>query len=83
VQSTRQGWDPWGRVRRAGGAVACCGWRCVAIAGVVGTILTAINQGDVIVAGDAATSLAWKIPLNYLTPFVVSTLGYRAAVRGR
>jgi len=41
--------------------------------------LTAINQGDVIVTGDASPSLAWKIPLNYLTPFVVSTLGYRAA----
>jgi len=60
-----------------------CGWRCLAIAGVVGTILTAINQGDLILTGDATLSMGWKIPLNYLTPFVVSTLGYRAAARGR
>ncbi len=40
---------------------------------VVGTILTAINQGDAIVAGEAP---AWlKIGLNYLVPFCVATYG--------
>ena len=39
----------------------------------VGTILTAINHGDVILSGQLAPSAAWKIPLTYLVPFCVST----------
>ncbi len=42
---------------------------------VVGTILTAINQGTVIVAGDATSDLAWKIPLTYCVPFLVASWG--------
>jgi hypothetical protein len=45
------------------------------IAAVVGLVLTAINQLDVILAGDA-TSLTWvKVALNFVVPFVVSNLG--------
>ena len=40
---------------------------------VVGTILTAINQGDVIVAGEAPSFI--KIALNYLVPYCVATFG--------
>lgn len=51
------------------------------IALVVGTILTAINQGDVILGGDAAT-LTWvKAGLNYCVPFVVANLGLLARRR--
>jgi hypothetical protein len=42
---------------------------------VVGTILTAINQGTVIVTGDLPGNLAWKIPLTYCVPFCVATWG--------
>jgi hypothetical protein len=42
---------------------------------VVGSVLTAINQGTLIVAGDFPRSLMWKIPLTYLVPFCVSTWG--------
>jgi hypothetical protein len=42
---------------------------------VVGTILTAINQGNVIAQGNAASSLIWKIPLTYCVPFCVATWG--------
>ena len=42
---------------------------------VVGTILTAINQGTVIASGDLPGSLAWKIPLTYCVPFCVATWG--------
>jgi hypothetical protein len=42
---------------------------------VVGTILTAINQGTVIASGDLPSSLAWKIPLTYCVPFCVATWG--------
>ena len=42
---------------------------------VVGTILTAINQGNFIVTGDFQTAMAWKIPLTYTVPFIVATTG--------
>jgi len=42
---------------------------------VVGTILTAINQGTVIASGDLPGSLAWKVPLTYCVPFCVATWG--------
>ncbi|MFN0096354.1 MAG: nitrate/nitrite transporter NrtS [Dehalococcoidia bacterium] len=45
----------------------------VVTAAVVGTILTAINQGTLIVAGDFPAALAWKIPLTYGVPLCVST----------
>ncbi|MBS1885680.1 MAG: nitrate/nitrite transporter NrtS [Actinobacteria bacterium] len=53
----------------------------VKIAVVVGTILTAINQADVILGG-SATTLTWvKTALNYCVPFVVSNLGLLAGRR--
>ena len=42
---------------------------------IVGTILTAINQGNLIVQGDLPMALAWKIPLTYSVPFCVATTG--------
>ena len=42
---------------------------------IVGTILVAINQGTVIVAGEGTAELAWKIPLTYCVPFLVATWG--------
>ena len=42
---------------------------------VVGTALTALNQGDAIVSGQIAGALAWKIPLTYCVPFLVATYG--------
>ena len=42
---------------------------------IVGTILTAINQGNIIVGGDFPTALLWKIPLTYSVPFCVATTG--------
>lgn len=40
---------------------------------VVGAILTAINQGTVLIAGNFPAELLWKIPLTYCVPFCVST----------
>jgi hypothetical protein len=55
--------------------------RTVRIALVVGTILTIINQADVILRGDA-TTLTWvKAGLNYCVPFIVSNLGLLAGKR--
>jgi hypothetical protein len=53
----------------------------VRIALAVGTILTLINQGDVIIRGDA-TAITWiKVALNYCVPFIVSNLGLLAGKR--
>jgi hypothetical protein len=55
--------------------------RTVRIALVVGTILTLINQADVILSGDA-TAITWiKAVLNYCVPFIVSNLGLLAGKR--
>ncbi len=49
--------------------------RTTRIALVVGLLLTTINQGSVIVGGDA-TTLTWvRCGANFLIPFVVSNLG--------
>jgi hypothetical protein len=56
--------------------------RTIKIALVVGTILTLINQLDVIVKGNTDV-LTWvKCGLNYCVPFVVSNLGLLAGKRG-
>ena len=49
--------------------------RSLVIALIVGTLLTAINQGNVIFQGDASPDLAWKIPLTYAVPYCVATVG--------
>jgi len=49
--------------------------RSLVVAAIVGTILTAINQGNIIAAGDFPASLYWKIPLTYCVPFAVATTG--------
>ena len=48
---------------------------------IVGTILVAINQGDMILSGQLDASAAWKIPLTYLVPYCVATYGSVAAIR--
>jgi hypothetical protein len=49
--------------------------RTLRIALVVGIVLTAINQLDVILSGDATTVTLLKCGLNFVVPFVVSNLG--------
>ncbi len=49
--------------------------RSIITSAIVGTILVAINQGTVIIAGEATSELAWKIPLTYCVPFLVASWG--------
>ena len=49
--------------------------RSLIIALIVGTILTAINQGNLLLDGRFPASLYWKIPLTYSVPFCVATWG--------
>lgn len=48
----------------------------------VGTLLTALNQGDVLLESGVAGALWWKIPLTYVVPFCVATYGALANARG-
>jgi len=48
---------------------------------VVGTILTGLNQGDMILLGILTTSLIWKIPLTFAVPFCVATFSALANTR--
>ncbi len=57
--------------------------RTTRIAFVVGVLLTAINQGAVILGGNAST-LTWvRTAANFLIPFVVSNLGLLSGRGGR
>lgn len=50
---------------------------------IVGSVLSAINQGAIL-AADRATSATWiRIAANYLIPFVVASIGYLSARRVR
>jgi len=40
---------------------------------VVGTVLTAINQGNLLLQGTFPAQLIWKIPLTYCVPYCVAT----------
>ena len=60
-----------------------CVRRCVKVAAVVGTILTLINHGDVLIAGEISALLALKVAMNYAVPFIVCSTGYAAAMGGR
>jgi hypothetical protein len=49
--------------------------RCATIALVVGSLLSLVNQGDVIIGGRFDANLGIRIVANFLIPFVVSNLG--------
>lgn len=75
---------PPGAAAATGGSVKClpCAvmhWpmlkRSAIAAVVVGTLLTALNQGDLLVSGQWNSALYWKIPLTYCVPFLVATYG--------
>ena len=49
--------------------------RSLTVAVVVGSILTLLHQGDVLLAGNWKVAMYWKIPLTYCMPFCVATYG--------
>ncbi len=55
----------------------------IRIALAVGTVLFAINQLDVVLAGDATTATWVKSGVTYLVPFMVSNLGLLTGTRRR
>jgi len=55
----------------------------IRIALIVGTVLFAINQLDVVLAGDATAATWVKSAITYLVPFIVSNLGVLTGSRRR
>lgn len=51
------------------------------VAAVVGTVLSAVNQGTVIADGDATPATWIRVGVNYLVPFLVSSVGFLSARR--
>ena len=49
--------------------------RSLKVALVVGSLLTLLNHGNILFAGDWNNDLYWKIPLTYCVPFCVTTFG--------
>lgn len=49
--------------------------RTALVALLVGSWLTLVNLGDLLLAGPLSSALLIKVILNYLTPFVVANLG--------
>jgi len=48
---------------------------------VVGTILPVVNQGSVVLGGDASWQTWIRVGVNYLTPYVVASIGFLAGCR--
>ena len=52
--------------------------RSLMVALIIGSVLTAINQGDVILSGQQP--VWWKVVLTYCVPFCVATYGAYSAL---
>ena len=55
--------------------------RSLMVALVIGTILTVLNQGDIIFTGSWKGALYWKVPITYCVPFCVATFGALSSAR--
>ena len=55
--------------------------RSLRVALIVGTLLVLINQGNNLLNGALLAELAWKIPLTYCVPYMVSTYASVDAMR--
>ena len=55
--------------------------RSLKVSLLVGSILVAINHGDLLLSGEAGRELLWKIPMTYCVPYAVSTFASVDALR--
>jgi hypothetical protein len=53
------------------------------IALIVGTLLTIVNQGSVIISGDATLATWLRTAANFAIPYTVASIGYLAPFRRR
>ncbi len=77
--------EPWARPRDAVRQLLCgaTARMCLPVALVVGTLLSLVNQADVVVAGMTDSVVAAKVAANYAIPFLTSSVGALQAVRKR
>ncbi len=54
---------------------------CLPVAAVVGSVLTAVNQGAVLLTGHVGPATVARVAANYAIPFCVSSYGALSAVR--
>lgn len=53
----------------------------VPVAAVVGTVISIVNQAEVIITGDM-TAMTWvRIVVNYVVPYIVASVAYLSACR--
>lgn len=57
--------------------------RSLKVSLIVGTVLVAINQGDLLLSGEFGNQLFWKIPMTYCVPYAVSTFASVDSIRGK
>lgn len=76
---------PWSRPREAFvQLVSGATFRtCAPVALVVGTVLSLVNQGDVLVMGMIGGRVTLKVVANFVIPYVTSSTGALLAVRRR
>jgi hypothetical protein len=55
--------------------------RALKVAFIVGSILAAINHGDVVLSGSATATVWVKIALTFLVPYCVATYASVQAIR--
>ncbi len=79
------GLRPWNRPHEALWQFLCGATfrTCAPIAVVVGTVLSLVNQGDVLAMGMGSSAVVLKIAFNYMVPYVTSSTGALLAVRYR
>lgn len=53
------------------------------IAAIVGTVLSLVNEGQILANGQAGIGVWIRIGVNYAIPFVVASVGYLAPLRDR
>ncbi len=53
----------------------------VVVSSVVGTLLSAVNEGSVIASGHPSISTWVRVATNYAVPFVVASIGYLTPFR--
>lgn len=75
--------QPWSRLSEALGQLlqGATLRTCAPVAVVVGMLLSMVNQGDVLLAGDADARVAMKVAANLMIPFMTSSAGALLAVR--
>lgn len=53
----------------------------VPVAAVVGTVISVVNQAEVIISGHP-TGMTWvRIVVNYIVPYIVASVAYLSACR--